>query len=185
MEERSALDLSEQRKRRFSSLVRGSAVLRFGLSVVARIMAPRQPVGAVGVVFDEKGRVLLVEHVFRTDFPWGLPGGWVERGEDPARTVMREIREELGLTVDVGRLLLSARVGLAERSTHPPHLGLAYSCRLTGGTFKPAREVVSCTWAHPGEIHQELAPFQRQAISIAAEGSARGEMLDLPVGQRS
>lgn len=148
-------------------------MLRLGLRVVARVMAPRQPVGAVGVVFDEEGRVLLVEHVFRTDFPWGLPGGWVERGEDPGQTVMREIREELGLSVDVGPLVLSAHVGIAERSTHPRHLGLAYSCRLTGGTFKAAPEVVSCTWTHPGEIRHELAPFQREAIIVAAEGLAR------------
>ncbi len=169
MEERHAPDLTSERKRRLSAWVRGSAVLRLGLSVVARVIAPRQPVGAVGAVFDQEGRVLLVEHVFRTDFPWGLPGGWIKRGEDPRRTVTREIEEELGLSIEVGPLLLSEQIGMADRSTHPRHLGLAYCCRLIGGTVKQSVEIVSLEWTRPGEIRHELSPFQRKAVMVAAE----------------
>jgi ADP-ribose pyrophosphatase YjhB (NUDIX family) len=149
--------------------------MRFGLSVVARIIAPRQPVGAVGAVFDTEGRVLLVEHVFRTDFPWGLPGGWVDRGEDPRRAVAREIGEELGLSVHVGPLLLSEQIGMAERSTHPRHLGLAYGCRLLGGREKTTSEVVSLEWCRPAELGHELAPFQRKAVQLGAEALERAD----------
>ena len=55
--------------------------------------------GAVAAVFDDAGKVLLVEHVFRTDYPWGLPGGWVAPGEAPVDAVRREIEEELQLQV--------------------------------------------------------------------------------------
>ena len=158
-----------ERKRWLAALLRESATLRLGLSVVARVIAPRQPVGAVGAVFDEQGRVLLVEHVFRTDFPWGLPGGWIERGEDPRRTVKREIQEELGLSVEVGPLLLSEQIGMARRSTHPRHLGLAYCCRLTGGIWNPTSEVLSVEWTRPDEIRHELAPFQQKAVMLGAE----------------
>jgi 8-oxo-dGTP diphosphatase len=161
--------LTTERKRQLSSWLRGSRTLRLGLGVVARVIAPRQPVGAVGAVFDKAGRVLLVEHVFRTDFPWGLPGGWIERGEDPRQTVAREIGEELGLSVDVGPLLLSEQIGLTSRSTHPRHLGLAYGCRLTGGTGRPTSEIVSLEWTRPDEIQHELSPFQRKAVMLAAE----------------
>ncbi len=174
MEARRASSVSTDRKRRFSALVRGSSVLRFGLSVVARVIAPRQPVGAVGAVFDDEGRVLLVEHVFRTDFPWGLPGGWVERGEAPEHTVGRELGEELGLTVDVGPLLLSEQVGMTDQSTHPRHLGLAYGCRLTGGVCTPTSEVASVEWVRPHEIRRELAPFQHRAVMRGAEVLERG-----------
>jgi 8-oxo-dGTP diphosphatase len=172
VEERRAADLNTDRKRRLSQFVRDSRLLRLALSVVARVMAPRQPVGAVGAVFDDAGRVLVVEHMFRTDFPWGLPGGWIERGEDPRQTVAREIAEELGFTVEVGPLLLSEPVGLVPRSTHPRHLGLAYCCRLTGGTGKPTSEVVSLQWLRPEEIRHELAPFQHKAITLAAAALA-------------
>jgi ADP-ribose pyrophosphatase YjhB (NUDIX family) len=173
VEERRASELNTERKRQFSTLLRGSRTLRLGLSVVARVMAPRQPVGAVGAVFDDEGRVLIVEHMFRTDFPWGLPGGWIERGEDPKRTVAREIAEELGLSVEVGALLLSEQIGMADRSTHPRHLGLAYCCRLTGGTCRPTSEVVSVEWTRPDEIRHELAPFQHKAVVLAVEALER------------
>ena len=174
MEARRAGDVTE-RKRRFAALLRNSAVLRFGLSLVARVLAPRPPVGAVGALFDGDGRVLLVEHVFRTDFPWGLPGGWVRRGEDPAHAVAREIREELGLTVEVGPLLLTEPVGRTSRSTHPPHLGLAYACSLVGGTASLSAEVVSIEWTHPHEIRHELAPLQHKAVLLAADALARAK----------
>jgi ADP-ribose pyrophosphatase YjhB (NUDIX family) len=161
--------LSTQRKRQLSHFLRGSRTLRFGLSVVARVIAPRQAVGAVGAVFDDEGRVLLVEHMFRTDFPWGLPGGWIERREDPRCAVSREIEEELGFSVDVGPLLLSEQIGMTPRSTHPPHLGLAYCCRLIGGTGKTTSEIVSLEWTRPDDIRHDLAPFQRKAIDLAAE----------------
>jgi 8-oxo-dGTP diphosphatase len=167
MEERHGADLTSARKRRFSRWLREVGALRLGLRAAARLTAPRQPVGAVGAVIDH-GRVLLVEHVFRTDFPWGLPGGWVRPGESPAETVRRELREELGIDVEVGALLLGEPIGLTVGSTHPRHLGLAYACRLVGGTCRPTFEVASFEWVRPDEIRRELAPFQTKAVIAAS-----------------
>lgn len=154
-------------KRRFARALREWSPLRGALWLAARLAAPRQPVGAVGAVVDADGRVLLVEHVFRTDFPWGLPGGWVRAGEDARAAVRRELHEELGLDVEVGPLLLAEPIGLAARSTHPPHLGLAFACRLVSGTCRPGFEVLSFEWVRPEEIRQELAPFQLRAAREA------------------
>jgi 8-oxo-dGTP diphosphatase len=138
----------------------------------ARLVAPRQPVGAVGAVFDGDGKVLILEHAFRTDFPWGLPGGWVERGEDPRETVIRELREELGLDVDVRELVLCAAVGRRRRSTHPPHVGLAYYCRLLSGAKRQSMEVLGFEWIDPAHPPRALAPFQQTAIDLAARRHA-------------
>ena len=143
--------------------------MRVALRLAARLKAPRQPAGAVGVVFDDDRRVLLVEHVYRTDYPWGLPGGWIERGEDPKETVRREIEEELGLCVEVGPLLLSEQVGLIEKSTHPRHLGLAYACRLISGACRLSAETISVEWVRPDHIQRRLAPFQLRAVKLAEE----------------
>lgn len=66
--------------------------------------APR--IGVAGVVFDEAGRVLLVE---RGKPPalgqWTVPGGSLERGEALAAGVAREVLEETGLVVEVGPLV--------------------------------------------------------------------------------
>jgi 8-oxo-dGTP diphosphatase len=131
--------------------------------------APKHRVGVVAAVFDDRERVLIVEHAFRTDFPWGLPGGWVERGEDPRAAVERELREELKLDVEVRDLVLCETVGRVRTSIHPVHLGLAYHCRLKSGGGHLSLEVLACEWIDPRTAHtRPLAPFQQKAIAAAA-----------------
>lgn len=58
---------------------------------------------AGGCVFNEKGEVLLQR---RSDSnKWGFPGGAIEIGETPQMTAVRELKEETGLDVEVGRLI--------------------------------------------------------------------------------
>jgi ADP-ribose pyrophosphatase YjhB (NUDIX family) len=54
-------------------------------------------VSAAGLLRDDAGRVLLLRHVFRDRYPWGLPGGFLAAGETPEQGVVRELREETGL----------------------------------------------------------------------------------------
>ena len=72
--------------------------------------ARRQRVAAYALVVRTRGasdEVLLTRNSVRGPHPgrWGLPGGGVEHGEPPARTVARELLEETGLQAEVGRLL--------------------------------------------------------------------------------
>lgn len=64
---------------------------------------PGTHVTAGVIVRDGEGRVLLVEPTYRTD--WLTPGGSVEAGESPRQAAAREAREELGLTLSIGRVL--------------------------------------------------------------------------------
>src|SRR5262249_59836707 len=59
--------------RRPATLIRTIPPFRWGARLLMRTIAPRQWVGAVGAVFNQDGQVLLLEHAFRTDYPWGLP----------------------------------------------------------------------------------------------------------------
>ena len=68
-----------------------------------------QCVGAV--IKDEAGRLLMI---LRGHEPgkglWSIPGGRIEPGETDEQAVVREVREETGLTVTCGRLLGAAEL---------------------------------------------------------------------------
>jgi len=52
------------------------------------------------------GRLLLVRHERRGETYWVTPGGHVETGETLAETLVREFREEVGLEVTVGDIVM-------------------------------------------------------------------------------
>ena len=68
--------------------------------LAVRVVAPGHTVGALCFLERDDGRVLLLCQYHRDG--WTLPGGLLNRGEDPARAVVREVREETGLDVEVG-----------------------------------------------------------------------------------
>jgi ADP-ribose pyrophosphatase YjhB (NUDIX family) len=119
-------------------------------------------VGADAAIFDEAGRLLLV---LRTDDErWGLVAGWVEPGEHPAATAVREAAEEVGLEVVVDRL-----AGVHHRPAsagYGPHaaVSVVYLCRVVDGELTPQpHEVLEARYWHVDEVpvwhlnHEELA----------------------------
>ena len=65
---------------------------------------PSVHVAAGGLLTDAAGRALLVKPNYGDH--WGFPGGSVDEGERPDAAAVREIREEVGLTVTLGTLLV-------------------------------------------------------------------------------
>ncbi len=90
-----------------------------------RVLYPCFPVGAVALVRDAGGRLLLVRQTYHRDEQWGAPGGWVGRGETPRQAAAREALEELGLRIAVGRVLAIGSGPYGEVS-------LAFECRALG-----------------------------------------------------
>ncbi|RAJ38639.1 ADP-ribose pyrophosphatase YjhB (NUDIX family) [Kitasatospora sp. SolWspMP-SS2h] len=65
-----------------------------------------QPRTAAGVLFfDESDRVLLVKPTYKPG--WEIPGGYLHAGETPSEGAAREVKEELGITPPIGRLLVA------------------------------------------------------------------------------
>ncbi|WP_405004396.1 NUDIX hydrolase [Kitasatospora purpeofusca] len=65
-----------------------------------------QPRTAAGVLFfDQDGRVLLVKPTYKPG--WEIPGGYLHAGETPSEGAAREVKEELGITPPIGRLLVA------------------------------------------------------------------------------
>jgi 8-oxo-dGTP diphosphatase len=102
--------------------------------LLSRIIRPLFQVFAAAVIFDQNKNILLVKSTYQRCHPWGLPGGSLNYGEHPEGAVLREVREETGLEIDVEKLLLV-------NAWLPDRVGLYYLCRVTGGVFRPSDEV--------------------------------------------
>ncbi|MCB0209041.1 MAG: NUDIX hydrolase [Anaerolineae bacterium] len=158
-------------KRILANLLQQFVPLRWAFSMAVKLFAPRNTVGVMGAIFNNSGQVLLVEHVFRPQQPWGLPGGWVERGEDPAQTIQRELQEELNLAIAVRKLLFCEPQGDESLSSTPLGLAIVFYCRLIDeqstislDNAHSAYEVLSYEWMYPHRIEIDLSPQQRKAI---------------------
>jgi 8-oxo-dGTP pyrophosphatase MutT (NUDIX family) len=66
---------------------------------VVRAIAPSYTVGAMAIIERADGCRLFVRHVYRQH--WGVPGGLLERGETPEVAVAREVKEEVGLDIQL------------------------------------------------------------------------------------
>lgn len=70
----------------------------------ASVAYPRKRIGAGLVAVDDRQRILLVEPTYKEH--WEIPGGLVEAGESPRNALGREVIEEFGFDVGIGRLLV-------------------------------------------------------------------------------
>ena len=137
----------------------------------ARRDRPRVGVGA-GVV-SESGQVLLVK---RQNEPlagqWSLPGGMLELGETLEAGVEREILEETGLHVEVGRLVeVFDRILLDDEGGVRHHLVLVdYVCRVRAGVLRAATDVDAAIWVPPTELARYRLTEKAQAVIGKALG---------------
>lgn len=124
-----------------------------------RLVVPRQRVGVALVTFNEDEEILLLRHVFHTPNPWGLPGGWLGRNEAPQAGLVRELREETGLAVSLGRPVHVAHAG------SPPFIVMAYSGQLQPGEMRLNAEILEARWFSLDHLPGPLMPFTAAAIT--------------------
>ena len=103
--------------------------------------------------------MLVVEHTYRRQIPWGLPGGWLKHAESPESGLIREVLEETGLHVRVDALLGADFWGSSQ-------LDLLYRCTIESGSYRPSDETGKHRWLLPQEL-PELLPNQRALLRKA------------------
>ena len=91
-------------------------------------------IGMTGIIFNDKGEVLLFKHSYRQT-RWRLPGGYLNSKEHPREGLEREIKEESGFVVSVDKQLKTR----TDRGS--ARLDMCYVGRFIGGHFSPSSEV--------------------------------------------
>jgi len=124
-------------------------------------------VGIGAIVFDDAGRVLLVE---RGKPPsaglWSVPGGKLEARETLAQAVAREVREETGLVVEVGALAC-----VLERIADDYHFVLLdYFARVTGGQLAAGSDARAARFVDPAEL--QALPLTEGLADVLARARA-------------
>ncbi len=155
-----------------------------GFSGVMNTVLPRKRLIAHVLMRDPSGRILLCDTAFKSD--WELPGGIVEPGEPPRDGAIREVREELGIDLPVGRLLVADWL--------PPYLGWEDALELIfdGGLVTDddlasfslqENEIISVALLTLAQAAEVVTPLSHRRLSVAV-GQADGETAYLQDGRR-
>lgn len=120
-------------------------------------------IGAAGVFFAADGTVLVQRHVYRHQYPWGLPAGFLNAGEAPEDGVVRELKEEIGLD---GRA--AGIIGVYH--IHPRHLEIAVRGTVDRTQLpRLSHEIFELAFVRPDALPEAMPPEQKAMVRRAVE----------------
>ena len=99
---------------------------------------------------------------------WEFPGGTVDFGESPGQTVVREVKEEIGLLVKVDRQVPYVYSHVWRYPQQDLHvLVLGFECTVVGGKLVLAsREIKEVRWVPFDKVHElDLLPAMNEFLS--------------------
>ncbi len=126
------------------------------------------------MILDDQGRVLLIKENYDRR-RWGLPGGALEPGESPEDAVVREVREETGVTVTIDHLVGSYTL-VTGFTAH------AFRCTIVDGTpaaTSPA-EISEVRWHPADDLPTPRSNVLHYAVPDALAGRRGMARMDLP-----
>ena len=134
---------------------------------ISRSVQFKFTVSAAGIITNEKGEVLLLDHYLRPDSGWGVPGGFMEKGEQPEAAFRREIREETGLEV--------RDVEIHRVRTLGRHIEVIYTAQATGEAQAISREIRESRWFAPEDVPKEMSRDQQFLVQKALSGTVQDQ----------
>ncbi len=143
----------------------------------------RKRMGAGVLLSDPTGRILIAEPTYKPY--WEIIGGCVDADESPHAAAVRELKEELGLSVLVGRLLVTDWV--PPRPDRTEGLMLVYdggvlTSEQTDQIQVPADELRGWAWCTLAEADQRLSALLARRARAAVQARNEGTSLYLENG---
>ena len=123
---------------------------------LARRAQTKFTVSAGGIITNERGAVLLLDHVLRPASGWGVPGGFVAAGEQPEAAFRREVMEETGLEL--------SNVRLYRMRTLRRHIEIIYLAEGVGDARVLSREIKQLGWFAVEDMPPEMGLDQQFLI---------------------
>ncbi|MGE5851209.1 MAG: NUDIX domain-containing protein [Candidatus Methylomirabilota bacterium] len=130
--------------------------------------------GVAAVIQNGSGQILLQR---RSDNGlWGLPGGSVEIGESVRGAIVREVREETGLSVEVVRLIGVYSDPRIQIVRYPDgnvvhYISTLFACRILAGELQTGDETLDLRFHDPADLPDDLVPMHRIRIQDALANS--------------
>lgn len=161
----------------------GEPEREFNPGIASRL--PRKSVAAGAVMRDEDSRILFVVPTYKPFLE--IPGGLAEDNESPQAACIREIDEELGISLDLGGLLV-----IDWTPTHGPwrdSLQLIYD----GGQLTPtlineitldASELGALRFLALGDALPQLRPSMARRMTLAMTALEEGQTIYAEFGHR-
>jgi len=128
---------------------------------MVRTYQPHFAVSAGAIITDKEGRVLLLKHRFRPSPGWGIPGGFIEKGEQPEQALRRELREEAELE------LVDVKLFETRAFKEPKQIEILFTARAVDDTERLSFEIQKAAWFAPGELPPDLPRDQAKLIERA------------------
>ena len=127
-------------------------------------MFPEPTVGAL--IVNEEGKILLAKSHKWFD-KYTLPGGHIEVGESMTDAVRREVKEEVGLDVEVVEMLLVQQAIFAPEFYKKRHfIFIDFYCKSKDQQVKLDQyEIQDYIWVYPGAAYNlKLDSFTRKTL---------------------
>jgi 8-oxo-dGTP diphosphatase len=115
---------------------------------------PNRPIAAVGVLIQDKDKVLLIKRGTEPgEGSWSIPGGMIELGETAREAGKREVEEEIGLKVKLDHVIgVFDRIFLDNNGVVESHYVIMdFLGHPVGGVVRPTQEAKSYKWVRIDE----------------------------------
>lgn len=128
---------------------------------IIRTTQAKFTVSVAAVITNEKDEVLILNHVLRPFSGWGLPGGFIDYGEQPENAIRREIIEEAGIELEELRLFMVRIIN--------SHVEMLFLAKALGTAEVKSREIIELGWFALDDLPENMSIEQKSIIKKVLE----------------